>query len=452
MVKMNFYDDLVMQTQMNYSRHYPIYASGSTPYQLTDKKPLPYSEQIHRLVQEVKEADCVVVGGASGLSAAGGGDFYYEDNDSYRKYFRPFAEKYHFKGAFAGMMHPWKTREEYWGYLATFLHTTQTAPVRHSYLDLDALLKGKDFFILTTNQDTQFVKLYPEEKVAEIQGDHRFFQCAACCTDDTWDAVKPVADMVAAMGDGTKIPTDLIPRCPHCGGEAFPWVRGYGNFLQGKKYEEQYEKISRYVLEHKDSKILFLELGVGRMTPMFIQEPFWNMTLSFPHARYIAVNNKYDFLPKQLEDKEIVGYCSKDLYRLAFQFDLAFGILLVALGIILIIRTDAMVNLICIVMGICVLADALLKIQISIDSKAFGIQKWWLILAVAILTGAAGFLLLLRPSESAQVVMILLGVTLITEGVLNLITILTAVKIIRHQLPEVIDAEYCQIDPNRKDM
>ena len=57
------------------------------------------------------------------------------------------------------------------------------------------------------------------------------------------------------------------------------------------------------MLEHKHSKSLFLELGVGRMTPMFIQEPFWNMTLSFPHARYIAVNNKYDFLPKQLEDK-----------------------------------------------------------------------------------------------------------------------------------------------------
>ena len=42
---MNFYDDLVMQTQMNYSKYYPIYASGSTPYQLTDKKPLPYSGQ-----------------------------------------------------------------------------------------------------------------------------------------------------------------------------------------------------------------------------------------------------------------------------------------------------------------------------------------------------------------------------------------------------------------------
>ena len=138
---------------------------------------------------------------------------------------------------------------------------------------------------------------------------------------------------------------------------------------------------------------------------------------------------------------KIIGYCSKDLYRLAFQFDLAFGILLMALGIILIIRTDAMVNFICIVMGICVLADALLKIQISIDSKDFGIQKWWLILTMATLTGVAGFLLVFRPSESIQIIMILFGIALITEGVLNLITILTAVKIIRHQLPEVIDAE-----------
>ena len=78
------------------------------------------------------------------------------------------------------------------------------------------MLKGKDFFVLTTNQDTQFVKLYPESKVAAIQGDHRFFQCAACCTDDTWDAVKPVAEMMDAMGEGTSIPKTMIPRCPHC--------------------------------------------------------------------------------------------------------------------------------------------------------------------------------------------------------------------------------------------
>ena len=302
---MSLYEDLVTQTQMNYERYYSTYAAGRTPYVLSARPPLPYGEQVAWFAERVREADCVVVGGASGLSAAGGGDFYYEDNASYRKYFGKFAERYGFKGAFAGMMHRWKTPEERWGYLATFLHTTQTAPVREPYLDLDAILKGKDFFVVTTNQDTQFVKLYPEDKVAEIQGDHRFFQCARCCTDDTWDAVGPVRQMVEAMGDGLAVPAGLVPRCPHCGGEAFPWVRGYGNFLQGAKYEEQYDKASRYIEGCSDKKVLFVELGVGRMTPMFIQEPFWNLTLSLPDASYVAVNDRYDFLPEQLEGRGI---------------------------------------------------------------------------------------------------------------------------------------------------
>ena len=42
---------------------------------------------------------------------------------------------------------------------------------------------------------------------------------------------------------------------------------------------------------------------------------------------------------------KIIGYCSKDLYRLAFQYDLAFGILLSALGVIMIFRTSTMIPL-----------------------------------------------------------------------------------------------------------
>lgn len=139
---------------------------------------------------------------------------------------------------------------------------------------------------------------------------------------------------------------------------------------------------------------------------------------------------------------KIVGYCSKDLYRLAFQYDLAFGILLIALGAVLILHSNTMMNVICILLGICILADALLKIQISIDSKTFGIRQWWLILAVAVITGIIGFLLVLRPSESVHIIILLLGIALFTEGMLNLVTVLTAVKIIRRQIPVVIDAEY----------
>ena len=133
----------------------------------------------------------------------------------------------------------------------------------------------------------------------------------------------------------------------------------------------------------------------------------------------------------------IVGYVSKDLYRLAFQYDLAFGILLIALGALMMLRTDKMANVLFSILGIYVLADALLKVQIAIDAKAFGIDSWWLILAAAVVAGVAGFLLVLRPSESAGAVMISQGAALLAEGALNFITILAAVKIVRRRGPDV---------------
>ncbi len=301
---MTFYEELVTETQMrNYSGKYSIYQSGGTAVELSRKTSLPYDKQVEQFVQMVKDADCIIVGGASGLSAAGGGDFYYEDNESFRKYFGKFAGKYNLSGAFSGTFRHWDTREEFWAYMATFLNTTQNAPLRKPYKDLDEIIKGKDFFILTTNQDTQFTRIYPEKKIAQVQGDHRFFQCSRCCTDEVWDATEPVKKMMEAMGDDTHIPTEMIPRCPHCGAEAFPWVRGYGNFLTGKKYEHEYKKISDYVLSHKEQKILFIELGVGRLTPMFIQEPFWMLVESLPKTAYISINLDYAMLPKAIEDR-----------------------------------------------------------------------------------------------------------------------------------------------------
>ena len=128
---------------------------------------------------------------------------------------------------------------------------------------------------------------------------------------------------------------------------------------------------------------------------------------------------------------KILGYMSKDLYRLAFQFDLAFGILLIVIGVVLILRTDAMIHIICALLGIFILSDSLLKIQIAIDSKAFGIRRWWMILSAAIITGVIGFLLLFRPYESSQTVMVLMGISFLGEGILNLTTVLTAVKILQ---------------------
>ena len=98
---------------------------------------------------------------------------------------------------------------------------------------------------------------------------------------------------------------------------------------------------------------------------------------------------------------KISGYFTRDAFCLAFQFDLAFGILLMAVGVILIARKNFAVDLIFSVFGILILADALFKIQMSVDAKRFGLALWWQILLIALVTGVIGVLVFIRPFEAA---------------------------------------------------
>lgn len=139
---------------------------------------------------------------------------------------------------------------------------------------------------------------------------------------------------------------------------------------------------------------------------------------------------------------KLTGYFSRDLYRLAFQYDLTSGIVLIALGVIMLVHPGSLMTFICITLGLFILSDGMFKIQIAMESKRFGIGKWWLIMALAIITAVCGLLLMLRPGEGGRVIMIMLGITLISEGVLNLGTVITAVKIIKNQQPDIIDVEY----------
>ncbi|MDC7291231.1 DUF308 domain-containing protein [Blautia schinkii] len=136
---------------------------------------------------------------------------------------------------------------------------------------------------------------------------------------------------------------------------------------------------------------------------------------------------------------KIIGYFSKDFYCLAFQFDLAFGILMIAIGAIIIIRSRLMVNLIFAVFGVMILADGLFKIQMSIDARRFGLGLWWRILAVAVLTGIFGAVLLIRPFEGARLMMTLVGITILLEGILNLCVAVYTIKLIQNHSPTVVD-------------
>lgn len=139
---------------------------------------------------------------------------------------------------------------------------------------------------------------------------------------------------------------------------------------------------------------------------------------------------------------KLIGYFSRDLYRLAFQFDLICGVLLLILGAVILTRPQNMLHFLCTVTGIYVIADGLMKLQLSQDARRFGLRSWWAILATALAAVPAGILLLLRPGESVRLLTQCFGAVLLTEALLNLITVLLTVKIIRHQKPDVIEVQY----------
>lgn len=143
---------------------------------------------------------------------------------------------------------------------------------------------------------------------------------------------------------------------------------------------------------------------------------------------------------------KLVGYFSRDLYRLAFQYDLGFGLLLMALGVLVLIRPAGVLDFLFTALGIVVLTDGLYKVQIAVDAKRFGIPAWWLTLALAVAAGAVGLALVFRPWDSARLLTILLGAALLAEGILNLCVSVSTVKIVNHQRPDVIEVTSFEVE------
>jgi NAD-dependent SIR2 family protein deacetylase len=70
-----------------------------------------YQNNIDTILQKIQEAEAIVVGGASGMSAAAGYNWY-RDDVMFRKYFNSFAEKYGIDSIFGGFYYRFRSEEE----------------------------------------------------------------------------------------------------------------------------------------------------------------------------------------------------------------------------------------------------------------------------------------------------------------------------------------------------
>ena len=269
----------------------------------TKKYTTDYSVQIKDLQTALSEADTVIIGAGAGLSTSAG--FVYT-GERFKKYFSDFAAKYGIKDMYSGGFYPFATPEEHWAYWSRYIYINRymNAP-KPVYDDILKLVQDKDYFVITTNVDHCFQKAgFDKKRLFYTQGDYGLFQCSEPCCQETFENEALICEMVKRQ-DNMKIPTELLPTCPHCGKPLTMNLRSDGKFVEDEGWHRAAERYENFLRTRAGGKILFLELGVGYNTPVIIKYPFWQMTAKNPDATYACINQGQAVCPEDLEPQAI---------------------------------------------------------------------------------------------------------------------------------------------------
>lgn len=151
-----------------------------------------------RLRSLVDDADAIIVGIGSGMSSSAGFNHYNRAGMA-RAGMEDWRQAFGFKSLFDGFYHLYPSLEQQWAYYARYIDFMLREPASQSYLDLRSLIDHKDYFILSTNVDTQVEKTFPAERVCNYQGSFAHLQCKQPCCDELFNAGPYVERMLAGM-------------------------------------------------------------------------------------------------------------------------------------------------------------------------------------------------------------------------------------------------------------
>lgn len=270
-----------------------------------------FSDKTKRLRETVEKADAILIGAGAGLSVSAGLTY---SGERFDRHFSDFKEKYGIKDTYSGGFYPYESLEEYWAWWSRHIwwnrYETET---NDTYANLLSLVKNKDYFVLTTNVDHQFqLAGFDKKRLFYMQGDYGLFQCTKPCCQRTYDNKEAVEKMINRQ-ENMKIPTELIPYCPVCGQPMTVSLRCDDTFVQDDGWYEAKQRYDDFVRRHKDLNILYLELGVGANTPVWIKYPFWRFTAENPNATYACINILEAIAPREIDKQSIcissdIGY------------------------------------------------------------------------------------------------------------------------------------------------
>ena len=258
---------------------------------------------MERLKAALQDCDAVVIGAGSGLSTAAG--FTYT-GERFEQHFSDFAQKYGIQDMYSGGFYPFPTQEEFWAYWSRYIFINRYMDTpKPVYDDLLKLVQNKDYFVITTNVDHCFQKVGFDKKwLFYTQGDYGLFQCSEPCCQETFENEAAIREMVKRQKN-MKIPTELLPVCPHCGKPLTMNLRSDNRFVEDEGWHRAAERYENFLRTRAGGKILFLELGVGYNTPVIIKYPFWQMTAKNPNAIYACINQGQAVCPQEIEQRSI---------------------------------------------------------------------------------------------------------------------------------------------------
>ncbi len=262
-----------------------------------------YSDKIEKIKSLMEEADAIVVGIGAGMSTSAG--FTYS-GERFERYFSDFGKKYGITDMYSGGFYPFETLEEQWAWWSRhILYNRYDVKVGKPYADLLRLLAGKNYFVITTNVDHQLQMAgIDKNRLFYTQGDFGLWQYSVPCHQQNHDNEEAVRQMVAQQSE-MKIPTELVPYCPRCGEPMMMNLRIDGRFVEDEGWHAAKARYVDFVNNHMDKKVLFLELGIGRNTPVVIQYPFMQMTYRNQKAHYVPVNMEEHKVPDEIADRTI---------------------------------------------------------------------------------------------------------------------------------------------------
>ena len=265
-----------------------------------------YEDQIDRAAKNIRNTDCVIIGAGAGASTAAGiqyGGKRFTDN--FAEFIKKYGE-YYMTDMYAAGFYPYPSEEAKWGYWSKHaLMNRFDPPALPLYTELYDLVKNKEYFVLTTNVDHQFYKAgFDEKRIFATQGDYGKIQCQKACHSKTYDAKDLFRKMDKARRD-CLIPSELVPKCPVCGGNMAMNLRCDNYFVEDEAWHEAADRYAGFLEQNKDKKVVLLELGVGFNTPIIIRFPFEKMVRENSSYSLIRMNMDEAVVPESFGERAI---------------------------------------------------------------------------------------------------------------------------------------------------